>query len=179
MGRKAISDEAFSDQLKMNVRFVEDCFSKKPNKGFVPQFVAVTLDHKAVVMVIPDLPADSEERHKMMFDIGQKFQLNEQSFPVCIYMMSEAWMRGQTDKDEKVQLPIRDNPTKTECVVITGMTVDNRTNMAMLPMLRGTNGVVILKKPEVYEYEDGKEGMVALLLQQFYRGYFSEMKKGE
>ena len=175
MGQKAISDDDFNKQLQANVDFMKKYFSEKSRHGFAPQFVAVNMKHEVVIGLVADLPSDSEERHKMMYALGRKFKKENDFFPVCIFFLSEAWMRGQVEKGEKVQLPIRDNPSKTECIVVSGMTLDGRTNMATIPMARGAHDVVMLKEPTVTFYE-GKQDVMSYILYEFYKGYFEEQK---
>jgi len=183
MGRKAISDDSFNEQLQGNIDFVKGYFSDQPNKGFFPQLVAVSMKKEAAIMMLADMPNDADERHQFFFRVGEMFATKQSGFfPVCVFMMTEAWMRGQAFKGEKIHLPIKDNPAKTEAMIISGMTVDGRMNMATIPMHRGATGIVMLGEPNVVKTKEGDNGLVTYILAEFYKGYFTVKKpdkKGE
>ena len=169
-----------------NLEFIKQYFSK-PNKGFQPMIILKTNRNHRIAMMVADLPGDSKQRHKMFHDIllkvGQDKKLKEDHGLVfAIFMMTEAWLRGQTEKGEKIALPIADQPTKTEVMISSGMTIDGRVNMATYPMLRSSpDGVVVLdtKHAIVSPYDPKTKGnqAVSFILQEAFRGYVEGMKE--
>lgn len=179
--RKYYSNEMFNAEMDTNTEFLRKYF-KDPHTSFQPMLVLVTHKREHIPMLIADLPEDSEQRHKMFHDIMQKVGIDEEfrkkhGFVIALFLMTEAWVRGQAFKGEKISLPISKNPMKSEVIICTGMTVDKRTNMSMYPMLRGDHNIVILDEKNISKspYKEGDNSMMSFILYKAFAGYTKGM----
>lgn len=95
--------------------------------------------------------------------------------PVATFLICEAWVK-QFDQDSE-QRPVEHCDDKKEILVVTGMTLDKRTNLAMMDIQRVQDNKIWLRNPEIQLYE--KSNVVefnADLLAQFYVGYLEQIE---
>lgn len=179
MMQQMLPDSGFNDELDANISFVDSSFKADPKTKFMPMLIARTNRNERTVMAIADMPGDAEKRHKMFYDIlhslgkDQKFK-TDHGFIVALFLLTEAWMRGQVDKNEKISLPIADNPMKTEVMICSGRTIDGRNNMAMIPMLRSKEDSVMLDMAHITKTPyvgDTNRDLESFILQKAFAGY--------
>lgn len=178
--KSVFSDTDFNKEMEDNAKFIQSCF-EKPTTGFMPMLVLYTNRNKRLVFAIEDIGETSEERHKLLYDLMHQFGLKgskEHGYVIAMFFMSEAWVRGQTYKGEKIPLPISQSPMKSEIVLSSGMTLDGRTNMLTIPMLRGEHRVVVLdlKHMQKTPYDPKtKDKLESFMLQAAFQGYVNGM----
>ncbi len=181
--RKMWSDEDFNKELRELVDMEVKGIDEGKADGVTPKMVVVCskdgkiggeLERAIVVMMVNDEFNDHDKRMQIFGGLGAKFA--DEGFNVLsIYQISEAWMSTQVAKDAKGEyLPPSQDPNRTECIIIAGMTIDGRNNMASVPFQRvGVNDkkVIFAKSPVYMDFKDDKSETEAYLLQSFFQKY--------
>lgn len=120
------------------------------------------------------MPDDSEERQKVMFGLGSK--LAEEHFyadevadnPVAVIFVTEAWT---IDHELEPGKRVSEHDDRKEVVVVTGMTIDGRTNVAMLNIERDSKKKLKLTLDKFMPHRPGtKSKMESNLLKAFFGG---------
>ena len=173
-----IPNKEFDDMLLEHVKNTKEYYEKNPTRQVPPTLVIEYIDMTTMELkrgsVAIVFPIFEDDRHEIMEKAGRKFiQENHHYLPVAIYLISEIWMSGAKTKDAKdIKMPIRDNPMKTEGVMVSGLSMDKRTNCYISPILRGNKKIKMLhgeQKHLVSEKSDFKL-MESPLLGRFFRG---------
>lgn len=175
-----MSDLEFNQLLSEQVKHIEE-FADGENEGIVPQIIVVSKrdvngNRKKSIFFSPDMPM-GDDKYKAMKMFGEKL-FEMEIDPIAIFMNTEAWMK-ECGKDEKITGPVSSYADKKEVAVISGLTIDGRTNFAMLDMKRDANNKIIaLDNKKVQNYKMGEDSVKTNLLESIYTGYaFAYVRK--
>jgi hypothetical protein len=110
---------------------------------------------------------DDDTKHKAMQGLGVK--LYEDKFkPVVMFHASDVWVSKQSSEERASGLRPKDDPNHEDAILMCGMTLDGRTNMAIAMVKEGK-----LQAPQFHFLKDKKEGdqFEDFILRSIYRGY--------
>lgn len=109
-----------------------------------------------------DVPSDqtSDDVEGAMAGIGRTL-LENRLLPYAVFLIAESWMgHGETEEERR------------EAIVATGMTVDGRQNMAVMPMHRQDDETFRTGSPEVLVSSSHEDVPWVDVMNAFFRGYF-------
>lgn len=185
VARKIIPDNEFNTQLRelMNSQLK---YAMKPEvNGFMPEIHVFGIiknetgkrKHGQFLILNENF---NDKKYEIIHAMGKDFAGMNNTFPPCmLFMVSEAWVASYESKDEQA---IKDGtfirpanrPDKKEVLVVAGLTVDGRSNMAIAEIIRNPNGkltgLINTSYTADYVNDDKKDGKNNLL-EEFLRGY--------
>jgi hypothetical protein len=176
MGRMFVSDEAFNtmlDPIEDAAReFVEKIRAKSDDPVFPPTAIVITLgedDGEKRTIHVP-LPVElMDQRFNVMRALGR--QMDEDGLaPIAIFFASEGWGAEYGPCDDKSVRPTN-RADRKEIILILGMTMDGRTNLRIIDILRGEDEVVLGKAKNVPYDESSKGHGQSDLLGMFFTGF--------
>lgn len=109
---------------------------------------------------------DDKIKHRAMEGLGM--QLHEHKFkPVVMFHASDVWVSRKYEEHKKGLMP-RNDPDHEDAILMCGMTLDGRTNMAIAFVKDGK-----LEAPQFNYFKDQKDGNRSedFILRSIYRGY--------
>lgn len=184
--QRFFSDKEFNDELELHVKIIQDLFKEKELKGYPSRVIVVGREKTTLKQDIRILNINATEKEyrdnkfNIFYNLGKKFSIDDEDFlPMAVFLQSEAWVK-QMSKEEgekwkkEGEKPVRELEGKQEVLIIAGLTIDQRNNMAVLQVNRTSNGKIILGLKPVYTFYDMKkknEGANNFLLQEFFKGY--------
>lgn len=178
-----ISDSDFNELLRKNFKVIEDELNLHPTDGYPPHLMIhgeKDKDGKRLTTLV--LVADGfqdNKKQELVFGMGHKFATDGNHHAVCVFMATEAWMAGET-KDEKLKdLPPSQRPDKQEGLVMAGLTIDGRANMATAMIKRIKGNKMMLYSEKFMDYKNGEINTDPVLLKQFMAGYIIGMVLGK
>lgn len=164
------SNQAFDQLLLEHVDIVQDFFKKVPTDSYMPEILVFEMDGSVQTFKVV-LDDDRQETVRHVGMLAHKMGLQ----PLAIIMVAEFWVREVPENDPISSRPISSYEDKQEVISIVGMTVDNRTNGAMLLFDRGEGNSIVLKENKTVIYSCEKKGggktIYGNLLAQFFIGY--------
>lgn len=115
--------------------------------GAEPKGAGVS-DRYTVMAMMPDM--DMDQRHKALEAFGYKVG-SEGVLVWAVYFVAEAWTShnvhrpemGEVGKKGKYEMPA-DDPERGEVIVVMGMTIDSRCNVAQVNVTRNKKGEMVL-----------------------------------
>ena len=130
------------------------------------------------------LLAKGAPKQQALFELGKFCAVNE-ILPTAIFTIAESWYVTSKDarKGENLEnIAPSQHPNRKEALVIAGLTPDNRSNFAMVPLTRDKDNRISFGKPDIQLYKkSSNERTKATLLYEFWSGFLTEMSitKGE
>lgn len=179
LGQKVITDKEFNDGLAEKILELKEIVANKPS-GIVPAIFVISgmKEHrKNLVLMMPDMPM-GEDKYAAMRMLGEKL-VEQDEKPIAIFMVSEAWMKscGKDEEFDKTRA-VSSYSDKKEIACVAGLTLDGRSNFAMLEMVRDKNNKIIeLGKETVQNYKYGEQQNKNNLLEEIYKGFAYEYVK--
>ena len=174
-----ITDLQFNAFLSKHVPQIRNCFNCNPINSIALELLVLqplneTGEHPSLsVQGIAD-STFSDDRWQCMRQAGQ--QVYQQGLhPVATFLICEAWVK-QFDEDSE-QRPVEQCDDKKEILMVTGMTLDKRTNLAIMDIQRVKGNKIWLQNPTFQLYDSSSVvELNADLLAQFYVGYLEQIE---
>jgi hypothetical protein len=111
---------------------------------------------------------------QQMRKAGQKVH-KQKVYPVAIFLISEAWIKQFNAKQPQHQ-SVERYDDKKEILMVTGMTVDKRVNLATIDIQRVKGNKIWLRNPTFELYNPSSQIKIdADLPAQFYNGYLEQI----
>lgn len=183
--RLYLSDEDFNLELDKLIKQEQTYLDEHPTDGVMPKLFAIMskdgkpggeLERAIVMMVNPDFE-DTDKKWETFRAMGFKFA-EENHNVIAIYQCTEAWVSQQEKKEDgSFQRPSED-PNRMEAIILAGLTVDGRSNLATIPFERVTKDKIIFTKTaQVFKYDEKAEDQQFQnnLLGEFFKGYLKGM----
>lgn len=183
--RLYLNDADFNAELRNLSDHENTLLTEHPSDSVQPKILAILSKdgkpggelEKAIVMLVNPNFDDADEKFKIFKGVGAMFAEKKMNL-VAVYQVCEAWVSQQEkSKDGKFMRPSED-PNRTEAIIIAGMTIDGRTNMATLPFERVTKDKVIFTKSTQYiDYNEADKNsqLESNLLAEVFKGYLMGM----
>lgn len=178
MTQDMMSDDQFNELLYEQVELHRKYFVEKPSESFMPQMDIWLKERfegepERVLVAIANM---GDERFKMMHMLGAKFYDEygtKGKHPVALFFTSEAWTRGiKPGEDPETAVRPSQSPDRQEVLITAGLTIDQRTNMAMISMERDKDNNIVLGGASVTPWKEGSASKIdAALPRSFYEGY--------
>lgn len=180
-----VSDKEFNDELRGQVKLHHNYFNNGDKDGLTPQLViqchviggGFPQKRQWVIMLL-GIDNFENKKYEAFFNAGAKLAEERKLIPMMVFMSSEAWARGfsTNDKEGKEAMSgkkkVSDFADKTEVLVTTGMTLDQRTNAVFIEMKRITGNNIMLGKEKYQDYDPKDPNkMQSNLLLEFYKGF--------
>lgn len=187
MMRKHLTDEDFNDLLKDQVEYIETLIKENPEtQAFEPMLIVggfkVNNVREMSIIVFPGVDFN-KDKYKALYGAGLKFAENyfiQKAFmPVCVFLLSEAWVKTFKNEKEHTKSHISDYEDKKEAIICGGLTVDKRGNMAQIIITRDKEDRIIVGEVVWGLYEKDKVSGESDLIGQFFHGYSDGFRKGE
>lgn len=169
LGRSLITDADFN-------RYLDDCLQlaqtiMQGRKDFPPHLVAFHRAGEGLAMqlIVLNVPFhDAETKYRLMNQTG--FKLAEDKVQVvAIYIIHEAWA-SQHAPGESRPLPA-DDPNHREVVIVSGLTLDRRPNIAVIETLRNPDNTLRPGEISKYPYDPAKQGSPNKMLLAIINGF--------
>jgi hypothetical protein len=183
--RLYLNDADFNEELRSLSKNENEFLTQHPSDSITPKILAIlskdgkpggTLE-KAIVMLVNPNFDNPDEKFKIFKSIGAMFAEKKMNL-VAVYQVCEAWVSQQEKKEDGSFMRPSEDPNKMEAIIIAGMTVDGRTNMATVPFQRVTKDKVIFTKSTQYiDYNEADKGhqLESNLLAEVFKGYLMGM----
>lgn len=180
--QKLITDLQFNACLKEYVPNLRDYFNRKSTDSIVPELLVVEpLDEtgkhpSSSIQGIADSPFSNDLRQRMRVAGQQAHQKGLR--PVATFLIFEAEVEQIDEKEltsEQRRL-VDQYDTQKEILMVAGMTIDKRTNLATMDIQRVKGNKIWLRNPTFELYDSDSDVKIdANLLGQFYAGYFQQV----
>lgn len=177
-----LSDEKFNDMLSSVVTSLLQSCEESPLKGIAPDllvFGPITGDTSKFGLTILQIWHENfeEDRYEILEGIGDDCR-KKRIKPVATFIAGEAWMKEMTEEEslERNGRAVSTYEDKTEVAFLAGMTIDGRTNMAIMNITRTESNNICLGVPHFMSYKVGEKRTESDLLRAFYRGYFKNLE---
>ena len=197
IGRTVISDDELKMELVAFVKENRDWLEKEPQKSFTPELnvywrhgVGEKLKKMKIVLIgYPPPKGATVDRFDVMQNIGkmyfekmvEKKPKGEKCMPVMVFMATEAWGRAESKEDAEKRISegkwLEEMENKDEVFMISGMTVDGRTNRSITNIMRDKNGYIYLGKTINLHYENKEVESSDFLIENFYIGFTRAMNE--
>lgn len=151
--------------LKKEFKIIEEEFNKQ---GSLSSMLLINTQKGRVVVGFAGMPKESELKQRMLFNLGR--EIVKKGFEAnWIIFSSEAWFK-LLEKGEKMPSGyISDQPDRKECLVLTLVTKDNKSESLAREIVREG------KKKELGQEVVSKDFKIENpLLREFWRGYIYE-----
>lgn len=176
-----LSDENFNDMLSSAVTSLLQSCEESPLEGIAPDILVfeptVGLESKFGLTVLQIRSGNfDEDKYEIIETIGNNCRERSMK-PVATFMAGEAWMKSMTEEEsrERKGRSLSTYEDKTEIAFLAGMTIDGRTNMAVMNITRTESDSICLSVPHFMPYMAGEKRTESDLLKAFYRGYFENL----
>jgi len=179
MGKQfVLEDEKFKEFVRGHHRFTIDRLKDDLRQGLNPELVVMTKDmdlkEEITVLIIDTDFNDSEEKQRIMFDIGKKFY-EDRKIPIAVVFASEAWCSKRPKEGDWPDIQPRHDPLKTEAIIVTGAGMNQKQRMTIrIPVKRDKDNNIVIDG-ESDEFEEA----VMFIVDHFWRGYFSKAMEKE
>jgi hypothetical protein len=186
-----VSNDQFARLLRDVVGEEKRFTEHEPTKAVLPKVLVfskhgVKEKFDMIPMILMDFPPPPDapfDRFEALQFVGKKYceemvkkqDSGKKNFPLAIFIISEAWLRGFVDWDEKDK-PVAEYPDKQEVVIATGMTMDGRQNSGMMRVKRNKQSHIFLSEPKYVDYGD-KIDTGSDLTRAFYVGFVKALNE--
>ena len=182
IAQKWITDDELNKYLLEVIKMQQSHFEKnKDLHGLMPELHVLGIKDpedggkRPITLMVLAGGGFDEHKHEIIRGIGMKFAQEGQHNAVAVFMVAEAWMR-RYGKDEDLSKFPSEHDDKQEILMISGLSIDKRTNMASVVMKRDKDNIVSLGK-ETIQACNGKIKLESYILMRFFEGYSLGMIK--
>lgn len=137
LGRQLIDDDEFNRRLQAFIGWARKVMHGRD--ALAPHLFVLSRskDGFDMIVVVLDVDLDVETKYQTLLNTGIRVaRENPDLQPAVVFMVSEAWVSRQMDT-----LPA-DAPDRQEVVLVSGVTIDGRSNMATITIRRtGANAM--------------------------------------
>lgn len=153
--------------LEENIKF-EKTFLEEGRSSFAKVIIRF-YSGEGIVVYLPDLPSDGNEKRRILFNLGIKLRAENGSIKEALFI-SEAWMVKSTSPDHDKIAP-SEHPARMEVIVIVGRNEDNtRSVVALQPFDRDSNGAPVWKELDISISDDESGLKFKGILDNFFEG---------
>lgn len=172
----ATNDE-FNEELDQQVKALKKFVESSDATGCIPQIMVLGEKEKDKkrplgIMMLAEIPDD---KRTAFYQLGEKLAKSDKIHPIMVFLITEAWVRTFSKKED---IPkdgrIAGYGDKQEVVVVSGMTIDGRFNMATISVKRDKGDHMFLGKVTLLKYSPKEKFGEAPLLEAFHQGWRHE-----
>ncbi|MCB8942570.1 MAG: hypothetical protein H6658_02220 [Ardenticatenaceae bacterium] len=170
-GQELISDEMFNHHLENAVAMAKTL--AEGEESLMPHLILLLPDEEdgcTITLLALDVEFDASSKYQVFERAGYQHTINDKTPIVAFYLIAESWLNTKPDV-----LP-RLDPERREVVMVSGMTLDMRLNMAIIDIFRDESNHIKPGLITMLTYGDSDSGSVPnKLLMSFVRGYATGM----
>ncbi len=153
--------------LEKSIKFEKDPLEK--GRSSIAKVIAQFYSGEGVVVYLPDLPSDGDEKRRILYNLGIKLRAENGSIKEALFI-SEAWMVNSTSPDYDKVAP-SNHPARMEVIVIAGRNEDNtRSAMALQPFDRDSKDTPIWKELDISISDDASDLKFKGILDDLFEG---------
>jgi hypothetical protein len=171
VGRELISDAEFN-HLLMNAlewagQYMEGEESISPH--LMAFYAPGEGDYIMSVFVTPGFE-DDESKVMTMAAMGVKAAEGDDPL-AAVFLITEAWMSTRPEGEGLPDVPPSEDPERVEVIIISGSTIDQRQNQAVVRMERREGLMYAGEVMSAPFIDDGKDTLQNYMLMRFWRSY--------
>ena len=172
IGRCIISDDAFNGHLETAIEMVKSL--AEGEEELTPHLILLHPDPEkeySVTVVAADVGFDETNKYMVYQQMGHRYATGNKKAVMAFFLMTEAWQSHTPGTEPRLAAD------RQEVLIVSGMTVDGRTNMAIIQVGRdgrnrfvaGETMTLLYGTDEAAAFSENK------LLVSFVRGYAAGM----
>jgi hypothetical protein len=191
LGQLLIPDDDFNSWLRINTRQAMQRetgeISVTPTLLIIRplQLQAGSFEERYQVTLCPLLVGDDwgdrEVRWNIMREMGRQCAQRGEA-PAAIFHVAEAWSKAIRTEEEAQQAlwdTVASFPDKEEVLVVSGLSIDQRVNMALCKIERDPEDYMLFSEPNWMEYSAEEPVGQADMLVEFYLGFFEAIAQAQ